>query len=199
MISVAGAMFWCRKVAPFRVIDAGAPQAVGPPAQAQFCQYWRIAMQQYRARVVILFSAIVGGVIAGCTTQTAPSTTSAPTVAPTSVVATPAATSAEPQSSVVKSDKNPLRNTAAAAAAGKPLFEANCVPCHGEKGKGDGPIAASLTTKPANLTEGDVPPKRLSAGFQWTGAPGPGCVNWRRGHAGAVDEAEKASATGTGS
>jgi len=57
---------------------------------------------------------------------------------------------------VVKSDKNPLRNTAAAAAAGKPLFEANCAPCHGEKGKGDGPIAASLTQKPANLTEGDV-------------------------------------------
>jgi len=51
----------------------------------------------------------------------------------------------------------------------------------------------------SNLTEGDVPPKRLSAGFRWTGAPGPGCVNWRRGHAGAIDEAEKASATGTGS
>lgn len=108
-----------------------------------------------RLRIVSLFSVIVAGLIAGCATQPAPSTTSAPTVAP-NATATPAAAMAVPQSSVVKSDKNPLRNMAAAATAGKPLFEANCVPCHGDQGKGDGPIAASLTPKPANLTEGDV-------------------------------------------
>ncbi len=108
-----------------------------------------------RLRIVILFSVTVAGVIAGCATQPAPSTTSAPTVAPAATVA-PAMGAATPQSSVVKTDKNPLRNMAAAATAGKPLFEANCVPCHGETGKGDGPIAASLTPKPANLTEGDV-------------------------------------------
>ena len=55
-----------------------------------------------------------------------------------------------------QTDKNHLRNTAVAATAGKPLFEANCAPCHGDTGKGDGPIAASLTPKPENLTAGDV-------------------------------------------
>jgi mono/diheme cytochrome c family protein len=108
-----------------------------------------------RVRIVLLFSVIVAAFIAGCATQPAPSTTSAPTVAPTAT-AMPAMSPALPQTSVVKSDKNPLRNLTAAATAGKPLFEANCVPCHGETGKGDGPIAASLTPKPANLTEGDV-------------------------------------------
>ena len=39
-------------------------------------------------------------------------------------------------------------------AAGKTLFEANCVACHGPKGLGDGPSAAALSSKPRNLVEG---------------------------------------------
>src|SRR5262245_17395824 len=113
-------------------------------------------MNQFRAGFVFLFTLTVGALIAGsCATQPAPSTTSAPTVTPAPTAA-PAASAVAPQSSVVKADKNPLRNLTAAAAAGKPLFEANCVPCHGDKGEGDGPIAASLTPKPENLTKGDV-------------------------------------------
>jgi mono/diheme cytochrome c family protein len=32
----------------------------------------------------------------------------------------------------------------------KTLYTANCGPCHGDKGKGDGPAAAGLNPKPAD-------------------------------------------------
>ena len=38
-------------------------------------------------------------------------------------------------------------------AQGKEIYTQQCVPCHGEQGKGDGPKAASLSTKPIDLTD----------------------------------------------
>ena len=35
---------------------------------------------------------------------------------------------------------------------GRDLFEFYCAPCHGQNGKGDGPVAPALKTKPADLT-----------------------------------------------
>ena len=35
----------------------------------------------------------------------------------------------------------------------KQMFNSYCAPCHGVSGKGDGPAAAALNPKPANLTE----------------------------------------------
>jgi mono/diheme cytochrome c family protein len=35
---------------------------------------------------------------------------------------------------------------------GPDLFHAHCAPCHGSEGKGNGPAAAALKTKPADLT-----------------------------------------------
>lgn len=35
---------------------------------------------------------------------------------------------------------------------GQMLFMENCIACHGAEGRGDGPLAAGLTTPPADLT-----------------------------------------------
>lgn len=37
---------------------------------------------------------------------------------------------------------------------GKENYRDFCVPCHGVSGKGDGPMAANLPTKPRNFTDG---------------------------------------------
>jgi mono/diheme cytochrome c family protein len=47
--------------------------------------------------------------------------------------------------------KNPHTGDQAAVTAGKDLYAINCAPCHGEKGMGDGPTAASLDPKPKPL------------------------------------------------
>lgn len=46
----------------------------------------------------------------------------------------------------VKADERSLQN-------GSKLFEANCAPCHGGKGRGNGPIAKNSKTSPADLTQ----------------------------------------------
>lgn len=46
---------------------------------------------------------------------------------------------------------NPLAE--AGAAAGAPIFQSNCVACHGTDGHGDGPAAAALDPAPANLAD----------------------------------------------
>ena len=38
------------------------------------------------------------------------------------------------------------------AVNGKAMFDTYCTPCHGKEGKGDGPAAPALKTKPADLT-----------------------------------------------
>ncbi len=46
---------------------------------------------------------------------------------------------------------NPVPPDAASVARGKALFEENCVSCHGPTGRGDGPVAETLTPRPASL------------------------------------------------
>lgn len=48
--------------------------------------------------------------------------------------------------------KNPLFGDLKAEKKGKELFNTYCTTCHGENGKGDGPLAATLNVKPKNLT-----------------------------------------------
>ncbi|MEJ2613876.1 MAG: cytochrome c [Ignavibacteriaceae bacterium] len=51
---------------------------------------------------------------------------------------------------------NPLTELSEATNKGEKLFEQNCTTCHGTSGKGDGPTADMLDTKPADLTSPKV-------------------------------------------
>ena len=46
---------------------------------------------------------------------------------------------------------NPVPADAASLAQGEAIFAQHCVSCHGERGQGNGPLAASLRPPPANL------------------------------------------------
>jgi mono/diheme cytochrome c family protein len=46
--------------------------------------------------------------------------------------------------------KNPLVGNTTVLPDAKTIYMANCAPCHGDKGRGDGPVAANLTPKPAD-------------------------------------------------
>lgn len=46
---------------------------------------------------------------------------------------------------------NPVPSNANTIALGQKLYTANCFTCHGENGKGDGPGAAALEKRPADL------------------------------------------------
>lgn len=49
-------------------------------------------------------------------------------------------------------------------AKGKTLYQQKgCVPCHGEAGKGDGPVAKSIDPKPTNFTDAKVMSKLTDA------------------------------------
>lgn len=52
--------------------------------------------------------------------------------------------------------KNPVASSPETLKAAKTLYMTNCAPCHGEKGKGDGPAAASLTPHPADHTSAAI-------------------------------------------
>ena len=51
-----------------------------------------------------------------------------------------------------KAKKNPVARTKDSVEAGGKIAKQNCAPCHGEKGKGDGPAAAALPKKAADWT-----------------------------------------------
>jgi len=46
---------------------------------------------------------------------------------------------------------NPVAATPASIARGQELYQQSCVMCHGLQGRGDGPLAASLNPRPADL------------------------------------------------
>lgn len=58
-----------------------------------------------------------------------------------------------------KNTKNPLagqKSDAKMLGEAKKLVETNCASCHGPEGKGNGPAAAALPTKPADWTSAKV-------------------------------------------
>lgn len=52
--------------------------------------------------------------------------------------------------------KNPFAGDKTVLAEAKTLYTANCAPCHGDKGKGDGPAAQALNPKPADHSSAAV-------------------------------------------
>ena len=59
------------------------------------------------------------------------------------------ASSAEPGANIAKA----AAPSPAALEHGKGLYKANCVACHGDKGKGDGPAAGALKPAPRDHTD----------------------------------------------
>src|SRR5262245_10300926 len=50
--------------------------------------------------------------------------------------------------------KNPVKATPESISAGKKTYDTQCATCHGESGKGDGKMAASMNPpKPSDLTD----------------------------------------------
>lgn len=52
-----------------------------------------------------------------------------------------------------KAKENPVSPTPESLEAGKDLYDEHCSMCHGEKGKGDGPMADTVAKKPGNLSD----------------------------------------------
>jgi mono/diheme cytochrome c family protein/uncharacterized membrane protein len=52
---------------------------------------------------------------------------------------------------------NPIPASVASLERGQALFEENCLPCHGPRGLGDGPVGLTLNPRPANLQVHMVP------------------------------------------
>ncbi|HWQ15843.1 MAG TPA: c-type cytochrome [Roseiflexaceae bacterium] len=70
---------------------------------------------------------------------------------------------------------NPLASDPQAVSAGRALYLANCAACHGETGRGDGPDAARLARRPADLTQHLLPGLHTDGQiFAWVkeGVPG---------------------------
>jgi copper transport protein len=51
----------------------------------------------------------------------------------------------------VRAMRNPFPPDTASIARGRELYEQQCVSCHGQSGRGDGPLAASLRPRPADF------------------------------------------------
>ena len=62
---------------------------------------------------------------------------------------TPTAKPAEAQSTAARSSVPPLNDSL----VGRDSFQAYCASCHGRAGRGDGPVAGALKTRPADLTD----------------------------------------------
>lgn len=76
---------------------------------------------------------------------------------------------------------NPLRTDAISFAAGQQLYQANCASCHGDGGRGDGPLAAGLNPRPSDFAE-HMPAGKHTDGqiFLWIrdGFPGTAMPAW---------------------
>jgi mono/diheme cytochrome c family protein len=79
-------------------------------------------------------------------------------------------------------DVNPIPPNNESIAAGKAIFAVHCVPCHGESGKGDGPLGVVLNPRPADLSQHAIPGVHTDAQlYEWitNGFPGSAMPAWK--------------------
>jgi mono/diheme cytochrome c family protein len=76
--------------------------------------------------------------------------------------------------------RSPLAPSAASVAAGRAIYLERCLPCHGPRGRGDGPAGVTLDPRPADLllhvpqhTDGEL------FYFVSRGIPGSAMPAWR--------------------
>ena len=75
--------------------------------------------------------------------------------------------------------KNPIKGKLKEAAEGKNLFQLYCITCHGDKGEGNGPSAAGLNPKPADLKSKQIQ-KQTDGALFWKITTGkPPMVSWK--------------------
>lgn len=75
--------------------------------------------------------------------------------------------------------KNPLAGKLEAAKDGKNLFQTYCITCHGDKGEGNGPSAAGLNPKPADLTSKQIQKQSDGAIFWKITTGNPPMISWK--------------------
>ena len=63
--------------------------------------------------------------------------------------------------------KNPVESSDTVLSAAKGNYEENCLQCHGESGKGDGPMAGMLEKKPAILTDTEGMSEQTDGEIYW--------------------------------
>lgn len=70
--------------------------------------------------------------------------------------------------------KNPIPADKPSIERGQKIYGQYCVSCHGDKGRGDGPAAAALDPKPADLVV--MAPLHTDGDFAWRIAEGRGAM-----------------------
>jgi len=80
--------------------------------------------------------------------------TEAPRVMPDGTLPTTGGELPMTRAEMTANEHNPLQPTPENLEAGKNLYATNCAPCHGDSGRGDGPVAHLLKTKPKDIVNG---------------------------------------------
>jgi mono/diheme cytochrome c family protein len=66
-----------------------------------------------------------------------------------------------------KKQQNPIKATPDSIQKGKAIYEKKCLSCHGESGKGDGPVAKMQSEMPQDLTDAKLMSEMTDGEIFW--------------------------------